>query len=255
MPAGRGTIGHGIATGIRVRAVVPGLRGCQSVLATHSISLAIAVGACLTGLFEPGTALAHAPYERIDRFLVAEDDRWLTIVLSYQDGIIGADPVKLVVRDQGGELVGETGYVRDLQIACIGDDCAAFLFDGFASIFPDEVWLIRDGRLLRSDSVALSVFGVGLPLWDHALSYFVVVVALLVAPLVACVRWLARSKGLARRLLLVFLVAILVPYAVFWAFLIPLGTGLSLGWMIVLTVSTLLAVRLLRRRPRFPCST
>src|SRR5262249_18619831 len=61
---------------------------------------------------------AHAPYEHAQATVTDPAGRRLQVVARYTDGIIGADPVTVMVRDAAGMTVAETESARDAIVRC-----------------------------------------------------------------------------------------------------------------------------------------
>ena len=58
-------------------------------------------------------AQAHPPYERLAATITDSSGQTLQVVARYTGGILGTDPVTIVVRDAAGKTVAETERARD----------------------------------------------------------------------------------------------------------------------------------------------
>jgi hypothetical protein len=128
------------------------------------------IAACI-----PAAALAHPPYERLERVMMDDRGRELRLVLSYTDGILGFDPVKLVVRDHDNRTIAETGTARTISVICARPPaCVVFAHDDVSPL-PGQIWWLNNGQLQATHSTWLTALGVVAPLWSDAWGYVVAV--------------------------------------------------------------------------------
>ena len=122
-------------------------------------------------LCAPAAASAHAPYERLERVIVDDRGRELRLVLSYTDGLIGYDPVKLVVRDPDKRTIAETDWGRMISVVCTRPTvCVVFVYGEFSPL-PAQIWRLANGQLEATPSSALATLGIVVPLWSDAWGY------------------------------------------------------------------------------------
>jgi hypothetical protein len=147
---------------------------------------------CITGAIAactPAAALAHRPYERLERVMMDERGRELRLVLSYTDGIIGFDPVKLVVRDHDNRTIAETGEARTISVICARPPaCVVFAHDDVSPL-PGQIWWLNNGQLQATRFTWLVSLGVVAPLWSDAWGYVVAVGLLLLPWPVLAILW------------------------------------------------------------------
>lgn len=92
----------------------------------------------------PVLAHGHAPYEKLERVVETEPGEKIKLVRMYWDGIVELDPVQLVAYDESAFPFFETSTGRDVFVSCKEkNDCFVFLFKGFLSVFPEEVYEIK----------------------------------------------------------------------------------------------------------------
>jgi hypothetical protein len=210
--------------------------------ATHAYAIArpalhaVVVLACLA---VSGTAVAHPPYEHVDRVVTDQTGREQTISKSYVDGIIFTDPVKLVVRDDDDRTLVETEYGRDVSVFCRrAGRCVVFLYEGALSVLPQNVWTLEGGRLRETRSGLLFALGIIAPLWDHAGGYLFALCALVVPGAVLWLAWTIRRPRLKTAMTAAFGLAV-IPYLCVWLYCI---VGLSyLSLPLVAVVGTLVS--------------
>lgn len=173
-------------------------------------------------------ALAHAPYERLERVFTDTSGRTLQLVKRYTDGIIFADPVQLIVRDSSGATLAETQAGRDVGVLCWrGRTCVVYRYDGSMPLAPDDVWRLHDGALVRTDSTILLMLGVVAPLWSHWLGYLIAI-GLFFLPFAVVTRvWQWRRKG-ARGFVLVVLGILGPVFLLLWLYALVGLSELSL---------------------------
>lgn len=129
----------------------------------------------------PAPALAHPNYERVERVMRDGRGRELRLVLSYRDGIMLSDPVKLVVRDPDHHTIAETGWARTISVICARPAACVIFGYGMFSPLPSHIWRLNNGRLEATRSTWLAAFGMVAPLWSDAWGY-VVAVGFLLSP-------------------------------------------------------------------------
>jgi hypothetical protein len=172
-------------------------------------------------------ARAHPPYEYLERVITDESGRQLQVFKSYTDGIFFTDPVTLVIRDANDRTVADTGYSRNVAMACWrGAACAVFRYDEFWSVLPERVWRLERDTLVASDSRWLAAIGVIAPLWDDAAGY-AVMFATIAFPAIGL--WLFRQTRSRAGQVLLALAAILTGfYALMWLYTVALLSRLLL---------------------------
>jgi hypothetical protein len=154
----------------------------------------IVCAAGVIALCAPAPALAHPPYEHLERVVVDDRGRELRLVLSYVDGIIMYDPVKLVVRDRDDRTIGETGWGRSISVICARPPaCVVFVY-GELSPVPSQTWRLVNGQLEATPSTTLAALGIVAPLWSNAWSYVVSTGFLLLPWPVLAALWRAGNK-------------------------------------------------------------
>jgi hypothetical protein len=153
----------------------------------------IVCAAGVIALCAPAPALAHPPYERLERVVVDARGRELRLVLSYVDGIISYDPVKLVVRDSNHRTIGETGKGRSISVICARPPaCVVFVYGEFSPV-PSQTWRLVNSQLEATPSTALAAFGIVAPLWSDAWGYIIATGFLLLPWPVLVLLWRAGN--------------------------------------------------------------
>jgi hypothetical protein len=190
---------------------------------------------------------AHAPYERVYGTYESESGRQVQLVLSYVDGIVGTDPVKLVLRDTSGEVLHETPFMRDAALMCPSlSSCRLFEYDPPVRLRPLRVVRVRESGFEPESSLWLTAVGSVLPLWEHWLELLVACVALAAVPLAA--QFLASRR---RSPLVVAAWVVLVVGAIPWLFFWLFGVGLNLPvagfWVVAGTLFLSLGPFMVRR--------
>jgi hypothetical protein len=113
----------------------------------------------------PVLAHGHAPCEKLERVVETEQGEKIKLVRMYWDGIIELDPVQLVAYDESAFPFFETSTGRDVFVSCKEkNDCFVFLFKGFLSVVPEEVYEIKNQSVVRVDEFWTKVRGVFTPL-------------------------------------------------------------------------------------------
>jgi hypothetical protein len=192
-------------------------------------------------------ALAHPPYERLDRVLSTESGESVYLVRAYMDGILGSDPVKLVVRDARGKVLAETDYRRDVSLLCLtAARCLVFQFDGALPVLPARMYRLNGGSLARTGDWWLVPVGVLDHVWNHLLGYAIALGVIFVVVAVHR-RADAAPPGAARtiKLAVVFVVGGIILF--FWFYVLLILTELSLPIAVALFVVMLMAARPARR--------
>jgi hypothetical protein len=158
----------------------------------------IVCAAVVIALCAPASALAHPPYEHLERVIVDDRGRQLRLVLSYVDGIGLSDPLKLVVRDSDGRTIAETERGRTISVICVRSRaCVVFVYDMISPLPSHTLRLHDNGRLEETQSVMLAVLGVIAPLWSDAWGY-VVTIGFLLLPWPVCVVLSRVDDNIAR---------------------------------------------------------
>jgi hypothetical protein len=98
-------------------------------------------------------AAAHDDYEVQIASVKDGNNIYFYLFLHYRDGIIGTDPVKLIVYDATGGIVADTDYYRDIVV--LESRTQVFVFAiGFRNVFYEHAWVIGDaGQLLTANSL------------------------------------------------------------------------------------------------------
>ncbi|HEU0075595.1 MAG TPA: hypothetical protein VFS30_16455, partial [Dehalococcoidia bacterium] len=136
---------------------------------------------------------AHAPYEHVEAAVTDPGGRRLQVVARYTDGIIGADPVTVMIRDAAGVSVAETESARDAIVRCPSyDSCRVFLYEPPFSVFPRLVLRLEPSGFIAEAADRYWVMGALLPLWRHFPELLFESVALAAVPLLA--QLLARRR-------------------------------------------------------------
>jgi hypothetical protein len=169
-------------------------------------------------------ARAHRPYEQLDRTMSDAHGRQLQLVRYYEDGIIGADPVKLMLRDASGTVLAETDFSRDVLVHCQADNvCLAFQYDPPFRVLPTAVLRVSESGFAvhRPSRFQLAIAAV-LPPTKHWFDFLFSAGALAAVPLVA--QFLPRR---GRWWLVATAWSLFVPCAALWLFVFYLGIGLN----------------------------
>jgi hypothetical protein len=156
-----------------------------------------AVGVLVVLLCSARFAWAHRPYEHVERVIVTPAGK-LTLVAHYEDGIIGSDPVKLIVRDAQGKVLAETKFATDVALSCpTSSRCIVFLFDS-PILLPTEILRLSGTGFTNVDEWSwLTILGVAAHVWRHWLGYLVSV-ALIFVPIVIIRRTDRLRQGALR---------------------------------------------------------
>ena len=126
----------------------------------------------------PVLAHGHTPYEKLERVVETEQGEKIKLVRMYWDGIIELDPVQLVAYDESAFPFFETSTGRDVFVSCKEkNDCFIFLFKGFLSVVPEEVYEIKNQSVVRVDEFWTKVRGAFTPV--QRIKMYLVVIALL----------------------------------------------------------------------------
>lgn len=133
----------------------------------------VVCAAVVITLAAPAPASAHPPYEHVERVIVDAGGRELRLVLSFSDGIMGFDPVKLVVRGADHRSMAETERGRTISVICARQAaCTVFVYGEFSPV-PAHIFKLNKGQLEAVDSTTLAILGVVAPLWSDAWGYIV----------------------------------------------------------------------------------
>lgn len=191
-------------------------------------------------------ASAHPPYERMVRTLGDASTGEVTLFKSFVDGILVADPVKLVVRNAAGITVGETGYARDLAIICGSSiACAVYQYDNAFTLFPLHTWRLTPAGLRPDDSTGLKLIGIVAPYLEHWLGYLIAVGCFFV-PL-AALKALRRPTGGSQRYKKLFIAGFAAAMALVWLYLIAALAELSFP-LVAALIAAVFALRASIRR-------
>lgn len=113
----------------------------------------------------PVLAHGHPPYEKLERVVETEQGEKIKLVRIYWDGIVKLDPVQLVAYDESAFPFFETSTGRDVFVSCKEkNDCFVFLFKGFLSVFPEEVYEIKNQSVVSVDEFWTNVRGAFIPI-------------------------------------------------------------------------------------------
>ena len=132
---------------------------------------------------------AHPDYEQPAATLADADGNPLRAVLHYTDGIMGNDPVKLVLYDEQKQILAETPYYRDILVYQSTDEELHVFAVGFWSLLFHKTWLIERGEMRPNDSDASVGYAMIATVRAHWLGY-TFSIALLIGSLT---RWLGRQ--------------------------------------------------------------
>jgi hypothetical protein len=196
------------------------------------------------------TTSAHPDYEHLERVVTDGSGRQLHLVKWYWDGLVFTDPVTLLVRGADGKTLAKTPPGRDVSVVCWPTArCLAFRYEGFLPVVPEDVWVLREGRLDRVDSIwaiGLRALGIVVPLWTNWLGYLVAT-ALAFPPFVL-LPLVARWRGVVRDIIVVLLCIAGPLYLIPWTYVVVALSDLSLP-LELLVIATVMAIcRALRRR-------
>ena len=197
----------------------------------------------------PVLAHGHAPYEKLERVVETEQGEKIKLVRMYWDGIIELDPVQLVAYDESAFPFFETSTGRDVFVSCKEkNDCFIFLFKGFLSVVPEEVYEIKNQSVVRVDEFWTKVRGAFTPL--QRIKMYLVAIALLFASLLLGF-YSNRMKKKKRELI----AAMLLLLGLFFLFVFVCVVGVSRVLFLPLIVLTGIAAavgdvlyRLFRKR-------
>ena len=187
---------------------------------------------------------AHAPYERIRATITDPQGRQLTVVAKYVDGIIGTDPVTVVVRAQDGVVLAEAPQARDAIVRCdTFESCLVYLYEPPFNLFPERVLRLTPTGFVDENASRYVLLGLLLPIRHHFRELLFESLAFAIVPLVA--QLLARRR---RSLFVVVAWWAFVPLGFLWLTFVLLGVTLnsvvSFVWL-ALAVATLSAFPLL----------
>lgn len=130
----------------------------------------------------PVLAHGHAPYEKLERVVENEQGEKIKLVRMYWDGIIELDPVQLVAYDESAFPFFETSTGRDVFVSCKEkNDCFIFLFKGFLSVVPEEVYEIKNWEVVKVNDFWTKVCGGFIPV--QRIKMYLVAIALFFASL------------------------------------------------------------------------
>ncbi len=140
-------------------------------------------------LIAPALAYGHSPYSKTERTIETKEGAKIEFIRSYTDGILGPDPVKLVIESGDSQLL-ETDYGREVISFCPqSDKCFIFLYSGALSFTPDAMYEF-DLPTRKSQEIAaplLKFYGLIAPLihghyyWLPLIFLFMAIVLLFLA--------------------------------------------------------------------------
>ncbi len=122
-------------------------------------------------VLSPEAAFGHRDYEGPLRTVQDSQGRVLTLVLHYRDGIVGHDPVKLVVYDAKRAIVSQTDYYRDVLLYEAADDTLYVFGVGEFSLLYADAWTLEDGVPVPTHSAVTYGYALLAGLRDHWLGY------------------------------------------------------------------------------------
>jgi hypothetical protein len=99
-------------------------------------------------LLLPGLAYGHRDYE--GALLTVQDRQGnpLTVVQHYTDGIVCADPSKLVLYDSDHAVVAETDYYRDVLVYRAADGRLYVFGVGWLCVLFSDAWVLQNRELV-----------------------------------------------------------------------------------------------------------
>ena len=186
---------------------------------------------CLASLASP--LCAHAPYERVKAKLTDPSGRPLQVVARYTDGLIGADPVTIAVRDSAGASVAATDAARDAIVRCPSfTACRVYLYEPPFSILPARIVRLEPGGFVPESARRQWIIGTFLPISEHLLELVVESVALAIVPVAA--QLLARRRRTPITIAAWPVLAVAgILWLSFWGLGILLNTVISIAWVAV----------------------
>ena len=197
----------------------------------------------------PVLAHGHAPYEKLERVVEIEQGEKIKLVRMYWDGIIELDPVQLVAYDESAFPFFETSTGRDVFVSCKEkNDCFIFLFKGFLSVVPEEVYEIKNWEVVKVNDFWTKVCGGFIPV-QRIKNYLVAMMFLFASLLLGF--YSNRMKKKKRELI----AAMLLLLGLFFLFVFVCVVGVSRVLFLPLIVLTGIAAavggvlyRLFRKR-------
>jgi len=155
---------------------------------------------------------AHAPYERLWATVTDPAGRRLQIVARYTDGILVADPVTIIVRDETGATIAQTASARDAIVRCpTYASCRVFLYEPPFNLRPRLILQLEPSGFVTQAADQQGTVSVLLPLWHRFPELLFESFALAIVPLLAqFLAWLPRTR------LVVFAWVIFVPTGLAW---------------------------------------
>jgi hypothetical protein len=180
---------------------------------------------------------AHAPYEHIVARISDPAGRRLQLVALYQDGLVGADPVTVLLRDATGPTLASTEEARDVIVRCPSFElCTIFLYDPPSGVFPKRVLRLKGAGFVAEAADGYGVLAAVLPVTTHWLELLVESVSLAIVPIFA--QLLARCR---RTRLVIAAWYVLIPAGLLWLFASLLGVALNTKvpfvWLLLVTAS------------------
>jgi hypothetical protein len=179
------------------------------------------------------SAEAHPAYEGAPRLLKTSSGE-IEVVKSYIDGIVAADPAKIVVRSRGAVLA-ETKYFRDISLACSSTRCLIVAADSPFALIPEHTWVLEHSSLRSADSFGARLVGTSVHLRNHKLGYALAVFFAVVPVAAIRQRTLVRRRqtsaaGCFTALVLLGACAVLLV----WLYVLVLLSELWLAWALLL---------------------
>lgn len=176
---------------------------------------------------------AHAPYERLWATVTDAAGRRLQIVARYTDGILAADPVTIIVRDELGATIVQTESARDAIVRCpTYASCRVFLYEPPFNLRPRVILRLESSGFVAEGADQQGTIGILLPLWHRFPELLFESLALALVPILAqFLAWLPRTK------LVVFAWVIFVPiglaWMLFWLFGVLMNSLISIAWLVL----------------------
>jgi hypothetical protein len=190
----------------------------------------------------PAAAFSHPPHE-VRAFMVEGRGKTVELVEYRVDGILFADPVKLIVRQPGGPVLTETAFGRATASVCVAGRCYGFWFPGAFSVIP-AVALHVTPEGVTAAPLGIRRLGLVPAMWEHGLGYLAALVFFFV-PLVI-LRRTARLSRPWRGIGLGLFGVMAVLWWLVWFYVVAGLTELALSIVAALVVVTHLLERPLR---------
>lgn len=183
--------------------------------------------------FLPFLAHGHRPYEKIERVIETKQGEKISLIRSYWDGVFEVDPVKLEIRDECVNPIFETNSGRDVFVFCKEiNNCFIFLFKGFFSIIPEEMYEIKDSEVSKIDTLWINLYGIVIPLIQD-IKYYLLAVVFLFIPIMLC--FYGVRQGIKKRYfrsVLLFFFGIILLFL--WIYIVSLLSRLLFHLLVAL---------------------